>query len=275
MWNKIDFSPEHIENILNLYTIQNISISKIAKLYQVNDSVISRVLKENNIQIRTNNFYKQKRFDETFFDVIDTEEKAYWLGFIYADGCVSHRENTDVFEIKLSETDKTHLEKLKLSLQSEHCIGTYTSTSGYNIDKTYCSISIVNQHLVDALIKSGVTYQKTHNLKFPTTTQVPNGLIRHFIRGYFDGDGSVYCTQSDNKGCISFTGTENMLNGILNEIKTMISTNVSLYKYKDKDIYDLKIGGNNYFKQCYEFLYNDATIFLDRKKNKFDEILNK
>jgi hypothetical protein len=250
-------------------------MTKIADIYNVSGDTIRRRLKANNISIKKNDFYKKKNFNENFFDKIDTEEKAYWLGFIYADGCVSHRKTTDVFEIKLSEKDKIHLEKLKLALDSEHSIGTYISSCGYNIGKKYCSFSIVNQHLVDSLVEKGVLYCKTHILKFPDETQVPQNLINHFIRGYFDGDGSIYCLEENGAGGMSFVGTKNMLEGILSEFKHVIPTTTQIYKYKNKDVYDLKIGGSNYLKQCYEFLYNNATVFLERKKNKFDEILNK
>lgn len=275
MSNKVQLSAEQTANIIDLYATQNMSVRKISKLFNIGDKVISRILKENNIETKDNAFYRKKYCDETFFDKIDTEEKAYWLGFVYADGCVSHRSGADVFEVKLSEVDKNHLEKLKSSLRSEHHIGTYVSTCGYNVGKTYCSISIVNQQLVDGLIKNGVTYRKTHTLKFPDESQVPRNLISHFIRGYFDGDGSVYCLENANIGGVSFTGNENMLNGILNEIKNVIPTKTQVFKYPDKDACDLKIGGINYFKQCYDFLYNDATIFLDRKKAKFEDILSK
>ena len=274
MSEKIIFSSEQIEDILNLYTVDCMSTSKISKKYNVNPSVIIRILKENQIQMRDNSYYRAKRFNKTFFDVIDTEEKAYWLGFIYADGCVTKRIGADSFEIKLSEKDKDHLELLKLYLNSEHNIGTYTSSNGYNAGLKYCMFSIYNQHLVDSLIDKGVLYNKTHIAQFPTREQVPECLIRHFIRGYFDGDGSVYLTNQCHTGSASFTGNKNILDGILQEIKTEIPTNTQVHKYKNKDAYDLKIGGRNYFEQFYKYLYKDATVFLRRKKDKFEEILS-
>lgn len=271
--NKIQFSSEQVSDIINLYSVQRLSVCKISAQYGVHDSVITRVLKENGVEIRNNNFYKTKYCNDMFFDTIDSEEKAYWLGFIYADGCLSKTQTSSRIEIKLAETDRCHLEKFKRSLQSEHNIGTYVGTNGYNIGKPYCSIAIVNQHLADGLMRNGVVYQKTHILKFPSENQVPEHLIKHFIRGYFDGDGSVYCHKDSGIGGISFTGTENMLNGILDSIKAIIPTTTQVYKYRDKDIYDLKIGGSNYFRKCYEYLYDNATIFLDRKKDKFESIL--
>jgi intein-encoded DNA endonuclease-like protein len=275
MSNEISFTPEQLRNILALYSNDKYSILKISKLFGVNPSVIKRILRKYNVEIRSNNIYKSKACDETFFDVINTEEKAYWLGFIYADGYITQRRGQDVLSIKLSINDRNHLEKFKKALKSKHSIGTYTSTNGYNIGKQYCSIAIYNQHIVNALIDKGISYNKTKILKFPTREQVPKEFISHFIRGFFDGDGSIYHVSQNDTGCISFTGTENMLNAVLSEIKQYVNTNVHVYKYKNKDVYDLKIGGRNQLNQLYKYFYENASIFLDRKEHKFKEILMK
>lgn len=106
---------------------------------------------------------------KTFFEVIDTEEKAYWLGFIYADGCVSKTSNQDRFEIKLKRTDLDHVEKLKKSLQSEHkiCFGVTDNEFG---KCEYCSLNIVNQKLVDDLVSKGVFYNKSNILEPPNSS---------------------------------------------------------------------------------------------------------
>ena len=93
------------------------SVSKISKFYKVNFSVITRVLKENNIEIRDNNSYKSKKVDENFFHDIDTQEKAYILGFFFADGCLTKK---GTFGIKIK--DKELLERIKQELKSEHKI---------------------------------------------------------------------------------------------------------------------------------------------------------
>ena len=274
MADKKYFTPEQLNDIFTFYSIDGYSMLKISKLFGVNQSVIKRVLIENNVEVRDLNTYKNKHCDETFFDVIDTEEKAYWLGFIYADGYVTKRKTQDTLGIKLSIDDKNHLEKFKESLKSEHSIGIYTSDEGYNVGKQYCSLTICNQHIVDSLIDKGVTYRKTKTLIFPTREQVPEKFVSHFIRGYFDGDGSIYHIVQGNSGCVSFTGTQNMLDTILTEIKQFVGTNAHTYKYSNKDIYDLKVGGRNQLKQFYEYIYKNSSVFLDRKKNKFEEILD-
>lgn len=92
-----------------------------------------------------------------YFSSIDTEAKAYWLGFIYADGYVTG----DVFGIKLSLKDISHLEKLKKAIESHHKIGTYKSKSGYNDGNEYCSLTINNRSFVTSLLAVGVDYRKS------------------------------------------------------------------------------------------------------------------
>lgn len=242
------------------------SVLAIAKKYEVNPRTIARVLKENSIEIRNNNEYKCKRVDNNFFECINTEEKAYILGFIYADGCITN----GALQIKISEKDVELLEKIKIVLKSEHKIGIYINENGYGIGNKYCALRIQSQKIVSDLSLLGVIPRKTKQLVFPTSNQVSRDLLRHFIRGFFDGDGSVY---KHDTPCISFTGTYNMLYGIKQEMQKITNTQANIYPYKDKDVFDYKVGGTNQMKKIYDYLYKDATIFLGRKKNKFEEIL--
>ena len=118
---------KNIDDIINDYK-NGLSLRKIQAKYHVNRNNISKILKENNIQIRTQVITSKKYFaDETFFDVINTEEKAYWLGFIYADGYITTKRNNgnQSLGITLSKSDKEHLEKFKRSIKSNHPINTY------------------------------------------------------------------------------------------------------------------------------------------------------
>lgn len=145
--------------------------------------------------------------DSFFFHHIDSEEKAYWLGFMYADGYVTG----SVMGVKLHIKDIDHLQKFREDIQSQHTIGTYVMKSGFaNANGTpYCSLTIKDKQLVQDLNDCGVTYNKSKTLVFPTEDVVPSHLIHHFIRGYFDGDGSVYASSATPS--ISFEGTKEFL----------------------------------------------------------------
>ena len=257
------------EKILRLYTEEQLSMSKIASALGISSARVKRVLVKNNIEIRSNNYYKAKEVDIDFFSKIDSEEKAYVLGFMYADGYVSGK----YFGFKQSAKDKEILEKIRTALKSEHKIGEYINNNGYGQGNTYCSLVISNEKMVSDLQNLGVIFNKSKVLQFPNQEQVPSHLLRHFVRGYFDGDGSIYRVAQGNTYGVSFTGTQDFLAGILNFFRDNgVSSTSQVYKYNKKDIYDCKIGGRNNVKMVREILYNDASIFMSRKKALFDEV---
>lgn len=257
------------EQILKLYTKEQLSMSKIASVLGVSSARVKRVLVKNNIEIRSNNYYKTKEIDIDFFVKIDSEEKAYVLGFMYADGYISGK----YFGFKQSAKDREILEKIRVALKSKHKIGEYINNNGYGQGKAYCSLAISNEKMVSDLQNLGVVFNKSKILQFPNQEQVPSHLLRHFVRGYFDGDGSIYkVAQGDTYG-VSFIGTQDFLTGISAFFRDSgVNTTSQVYKYNDKDICGYKIGGRNNVKMIKNILYNDASIFMDRKKALFDEV---
>lgn len=203
--SKITFDEDSLKMIIHLYTVQHMSVTKISNFYNVNSSVITRVLKENKIEIRDNNSYKSKKIDEDFFHNIDTQEKAYILGFFFADGCLTKK---GTFGIKIK--DKELLERIKQELKSDHKIieckpnkGSYSQE-----DSIYYGLYFTNKKIEKDLKELGVDSNKTSTCSFPI---IPKELERHFIRGFFDGDGSVYKTYNKKHNYeaigVSFVGT--------------------------------------------------------------------
>lgn len=119
------------------------------------------------------------------------------------------------------------------------------------------------------LVNDGVVYNKSSKIIFPSEDVVPNDLIHHFIRGYFDGDGSVY--GSKRAPAASFNGTKGFLQEVLYHIKQQVQTKTSVVK--DHSIWCIKLGGRNVIRSLYDYLYHDATVFLGRKKHKFEDII--
>lgn len=237
-------------------------MTSLAKEYSVNRSVIKRMLIENNIPIKSHSVIATKSIDENYFQYIDTKNKAYILGLIYADGCVT-RNNT-AFSIKLKSNDIDILYRMRDEFKSKHKIVVSVSRSGYSKNTKYCMLSIVNTQFVQHLIHKGVVMRKSKILQFPTPDLLPEKFHSDFVRGYFDGDGSVYRIKP-NGYCISFTGTESMLLGIRFILNQITGSSTNIHKYKNKDIYDLTYGGRNNIKKIYNYLYTDADMFLERK----------
>lgn len=190
------------------------------------------------------------------FEKIDTEEKAYWLGFLYADGSVGSKENK--IELGLKAEDYNHIEKFKNFMKITNKISFRESTNSYRI-------SFRSEKCKQDLIKQGCLPKKSLILDFPTQEQVPNELIRHFIRGYFDGDG--WFTNTEKCLQIGFIGTDSFLHGLL---KIFEKENINSYN-KIFDVHH-KNGAKRYIFSGYDdivkflnFIYKDSSIYLNRK----------
>ena len=198
------------------------------------------------------------------FNCIDSEDKAYWLGFLYADGCIASNRNT--VEIALSIEDIEHLYKFKKFMDSEHPITTRHMKLG-----EACRIAIRDDVLKNDLVNLGCVPKKSHILKFPTYKQIPKEMINHFIRGYFDGDGSIVNTEKTRE--INIIGTYDLLNGICEEIGI---SNDRIYKLNKnaKTIFRIVCSGKNDIINILNYMYKDSNIYLDRKHNKYLDLIN-
>ena len=258
-------NQDELNNLINDYSSGE-SLRSLAIEYNCTRSVLSRILKENNIVIRDNTKNSRKYYhDEDFFEKINTEEKAYWLGFIFADGFIESKRNhgAQKLGITLSKIDINHLEKFKADIKATNPIKEYKG-SGYNANGTFSKILLTSQKTVDDLKKHGCTEHKTLKLTFPT---IKDELKHHFIRGYMDGDGSISLIQNKSY-IIQFTGTKDFLTSIMK----YFNKNLAMYT-KDNITYELKFGGNLQVKKILNILYKDATVYLDRKYNKYLEVL--
>lgn len=251
----------------------------IPELKDKRPSVIYGILKRLNVKtkktITITDEQKAKRrkyhVNDDYFEVIDTEEKAYWLGFLYADGYLT--TGVDKVGIALNSVDREHLCKFKNDICATNPIHDYEEKSGYGAGTIYSRILITSKKIKSDLIKLGIYENKSLTLKFPNETQIPNNLIRHFIRGYFDGDGSL--TYGHKQKCgnsnysIKFTGTLEMISGI----QKYLNTSVKL-EQKNKNInnYSVTIGGNRQVERVLDDLYKNSTVYLKRKYNRYIEL---
>lgn len=242
----------------------------IAKKYKLNRKTIIRYAKERGFTpTQTHN---KGYLDNTVFDCIDTEEKAYWLGFMYADGCIfTDRKNLKNIQLSLSVKDYDHLAKFNVFLKYNR--GLVISKNGLNSkqEQLYVvSTKIIDAHLYDALNKLGCCERKSTILEFPQISIFKNNnLIIHFIRGYFDGDGSLGSYMCNKRGLFnsaSFVGTKNFLS----EIQQILGLHSTLRHKKDKhpNIYKLNYYNDNAIELAAK-LYSNSTIYLTRKYNKY------
>lgn len=204
--------------------------------------------------------------DENYFSEINTPNKAYRLGFLYADGCVLEQRNKHILEISLNSEDKTHLEKFKMCLKSNAPIKDKTIKEKYHA----CRITICNDQICKDLIKLGCVPRKSLILKFPTEEQVPSEFISHFIRGYFDGDGCIYNNKELKKSSVSFVGTKDFLTGIQKIVHKELGLSETTISQRAGKSYVCDWCGYPNIKTWFDYLYKgDDLMYLQRKFEKF------
>lgn len=215
------------------------------------------------------NKHNQKyNVNHTYFDNIDTEEKAYWLGFIMADGCVYKQENTYRFQVNLSTIDINHLEKLNKAVDS-----TYKVISKDYRGDLISSLRYNNKEFCESLIKQGIVPRKSGREQIPQS--IPENLLRHFIRGYFDGDGCLYIYPDNKRATLSFVSSLDLVSNIktiIESIEGYVAPKAIVQRGK---AYYIQVSNLDTISKMYEYLYKDCTIFLDRKKILFDSFLHK
>lgn len=218
---------------------------------------------------------RKYQLDETFFDAIDNESKAYWLGFLYADGSISDTQGCKLIKLALAQSDRNMVEKLKQAISSNHPIRTYKSQDGISQPST--EIIFNSPRLFESLIKLGCGRRKSLTLTFPTFEQVPIHLLHHFIRGYFDGDGCItFQTVALLKDpSIQICGTIEFLEALRLHLNTFgMEINTILDKrHKDRptiNAFSLRTNSPRMIERFYDFLYKDSTVWMERKRNRFD-----
>lgn len=259
--DKID-SEALIFDVLN----QSLTYKQLCQKYGVCEQTIRKILKEHNIKChRTNRKYV---FDDKYFDTIDNEHKAYWLGFIYADG--SHNEKRHSLIINLKEEDSYILSQFYKDIK---CVRSVKKYYNKQFNKYYAHVSVYSSHLSKSLLKQGIPHNKSFKIKFPSNDIVPYNLKRHFIRGYFDGDGCVSIPKNNIKTNFSIAGNYDFLKGMKEHIEENIPNfKISLNKCNHSNIYSINKGGCFIVEKFLEWLYNDSTIYLQRKHDKYLKI---
>jgi len=254
------------KEIIRLYVEEKKTGVEIAKLYNRSHPFIYSVLKKHSVKRRPLQETHRKHFvDTSYFSNINTQEKAYILGFLYADGYNSQHG----FVINLHEQDKDILEKIKTELQYEGSIAYREKNNASN----QCSLQIKCLEISQDLTKLGCVNKKSLILKFPTKEQVPSDLIRHFIRGFFDGDGGLFF----NESCAcNITSTKEFLSGVQQVLQDTINLDTSKLSQcsLDKNTYKLRMKGNNKTLTFLDWLYEDANLYLNRKYIKYQEFVN-
>lgn len=254
----------YMEKIIKEYIETGCSIQHLKRKYGIPPMKISNAIKAAGYEVI--NKQNQIKFDEHIFDKIDTEEKAYWLGFIWADGNIAKRDYC--FEMSLAEKDKEHLQKFNDFIKH---IRPIKEKKCKLHDKTFIAyrVSFNSKHFWNTLNNYGCVPNKSLTLKFPDLTVFENkDLVNHFIRGYFDGDGCIsHCNKTHTKIAFILCGTTEMLN----TISTILGKpNCKLQSKPNTKCMELCF---NHFTalSILHKIYNNASIYLKRKYQLYKE----
>lgn len=207
-YNEIYISPEDKEKIKNLY-LSGSSTVKIGQLFGFSHKKVARVLEELCIP-RTGVGRRKYQLDECYFDEIDTPNKAYILGFLCADGTNNRDKGT--VSMTLEEGDFDILEKIRKEIKSERELEFLDYSNKHDFGYTYKNqyrLLLFSSHICDSLINLGVVPNKSLILEFP---EIKEDLLHHFIRGVFDGDGSVYQGKIKTQFTLTITSTDSFCN---------------------------------------------------------------
>ena len=256
---KIIFTNEQVKEIITLYTIDKLSMKAIGEKYGVSKTVINRILMENNISKKQDNHIYQCNYD--YFENIDSDEKAYWLGFLAADGCNYRRETNATILLNIHQKDSDHLIKFQASLNSNIPIKNSIQNDGFSNNTPMSRFAINSMKMSKDLEKLGIVPRKSLILKPPI---IDEKYYLPFILGYFDGDGSICKLKQYNNYEWSIQGTKEMLNWI-NSVLQLDCKLRQRNPNSNLNNYYISIGGTNKIYNILYKLYNSCNIHLERK----------
>jgi hypothetical protein len=245
-------SDKEKDEVCSLYENYDHSYTSLSKKFKVSKYQIKKILNERGYKTKKKTILsRQYKVNESYFDKIDNSKKAYILGFLYADGY--HNEAKNAIRLKLHVKDIDILYKINSIIQPTKPL----SSCKYDL---YYAINIGNEKISKSLKKHGCTQKKTNTLKFPSFLK--EKLIPHFIRGYCDGDGYI------SKKEVNILSTKEFCEELASVIKKNIGVSVIIRKIgaqHDGNIRGLCIYGINNIRKFLLWIYNRATLYLDRK----------
>ncbi len=256
------------KNIIEKYK-NGATLKELALLMGVSSDTVKRKLEICGVKIRPKNSLRRKgryNLDFSYFKEINTHAKAYWLGFLFADG------NIRKFTTKLKLKDKEPVAQFKEAIQSEHKLS-YSKYFDERTKKFYesYSLSVASMEFCSHLTKFGLGSTKYKNYDFPKIDEV---FLGSFVRGLFDGDGSIcFINKKINKTILQIILSENMtlfLQGYLSE-KLGITKRILIKTTKNPNfkLFTMTIGSPSI--KFLEWIYKDSTLItrLDRKYQKY------
>lgn len=262
------FSDEIKQEILS--KSDRMTAKELAKEYGSSRSFVLKLWMDND-------YHKPPSFkyyvNQDYFKEINTAKKAYFLGFISADGCVYKREkHQGLLSISIQKRDDEMLKQMIVDMDSTHHL-LYRSN--------YCALAITSDSIYQDLLNLGVSQRKSWSIRFNDIVKhVPNEFIRDYIRGYFDGNGCISKTEGVIQSKVAVSIVTNIwfleeMGEYLNGIGLTCSVKEDTSgQYSDRFGALNVIGTTNKYSFL-NYLYKDSEIYLERKYNRYLEYKDK
>jgi hypothetical protein len=244
------------------------SATKLAREVGLSAGGVRNILLRGGVTLRSQSECRRKYdCNHNFFDSIDTQEKSYWLGFLAADG---HVHGNKRLSVKLSAKDRSHIELFSAYLKSNHPIAVYDTHGrpGWPVSRM-AHLQINSQQLCEDLTRHGVTPRKTLTLEWPH--DLDEDLLRHYLRGYFDGDGCFSLARFKKPQLASqliFVLTGNRV--FLEAAQDFLMEQAGVRKNKIRkagNVGALAYQGNRQVRRIHDLMYEGATVWLPRKRD--------
>lgn len=257
---KVKKITSEIKDLLVKEYLAGESAEKIGIKYKIDPGVVKRAVIKAGFKLRTLSEAKRVfKINDSFFNTIDSEEKAYFLGLMYADGHVS--KNGRGWNIILHNKDKDVLEKLSLLIY-----GFIKLDSVFIKNIEYVNFRVASVKMNKDLVNAGCGSKKTFNIVFP---KLNNILMPHFIRGFLDGDGCI-CNANPSKTVVDITSNENFLNGLNEFLKENLNISFNKINHKNKTkSKNMQMCSYDTVEIFLDYLYKNATVFMKRKNNSY------
>lgn len=260
---------EELKNqIITEYKSRPMALNVLEEKYSLSHPTISKILKNVPKYKKTQVFSPD--LNEHFFENINEEAKAYFLGLLISDGNVfvdTTFNRQASISITLDTKDEYLLETFKQVLNTNTSIGH---------DGRGCSqIAVRSDIMAKDLANYGVVPRKSFDTFLPN---IPDNMMPHLLRGIMDGDGSIKANQTNIRGryahAISFCGSHRLMQNIADWCANNSIITTVVYDYKDRSLSEIKIQSVESMYKFGELIYKDATIYMKRKHDLYQAFKN-
>ena len=242
----------NVQDIVARYKEKPVSISQIASEFNLCNVTVSKILKRENVSLWSRQDLNRGYLKVDYFQEIDTEIKAYLLGLFAADGCIYTVNSDKFFTIQLKQEDADMIEFVKNELKAPRKIVKDKRDESL-------SISITNTSFVCHLIKNGVTEGKSNRF----LPNLPENLMPHYIRGLFDGDGSIVIRKAHSYGnamrcCVVILAHSNLIEQLRDYLEDKLKVSHLNFCNDGGDSHSIRYSSRHDFIAVTNFMYTDA-----------------